>query len=203
MSLDPATTANPFVTPAQPVLDARLPRSIWRSPLVPAALVLSGGILLDRQLSLPLPGSLIAAAVCLAAWFCARASPHPGLPLIYLALAGAAFGAAYHHYRRDTYAADDIFHYAKDEPAPVQVRGVLDEEPIRHRAPPNNPLYSRPRTGDTVAILRVHEIRSGGNWLSTSGRVRVVGTEDWPELHCGDVVDVMGQLVVRFANPAR
>jgi competence protein ComEC len=185
---------------AQPVLDARLPRSIWRSPLVPAALALSGGILLDRQLSLPLPVSLIAAAVCLAAWFCARASLHSGLPLVYLALAGAAFGSAYHHYRRDTYAADGVFHYTKDEPTPVQLRGVLDEEPVRHRAPPDDPLRSLARAGDTVAILRVNEVRGSGNWLPASGRVRLVGTEDWPELHCGDVVDVVGQLV-RAAPP--
>jgi competence protein ComEC len=196
----PTATTNASTASAQPMLEARLPRSIWHSPLVPAALALSGGIMLDRQLSLPLSGSLITAAVCLAAWFCARASPNPGLPLVYLALAGAAFGVAYHHYRRDTYSADDIFHYAKDEPAPVQVRGVLDEEPVHHRAPPGGPLYSRPRTGDTVAVLSVQEIRSGGNWMHTSGRVRVAGTADWPELHCGDVVDLLGQLV-RAAPP--
>ncbi len=196
----PVASVNRSATPAQPGLDARLPRSIWRAPLVPAALVLSAGILLDRQLSLPLLGSLIGAAVCLAAWFCARTSSHSGLPLIYLALAGAAFGAAYHHYRRDTFAADDIWQFAKEEPAPVQVRGILDEEPVHHRAPPSDPLYSRPPAGATVAVLRVSEIRSGGNWLTVSGRVRVVGVEDWPELHCGDVVDVVGQLV-RVAPP--
>lgn len=194
-------SSRPAAKPAQPILDALLPRSIWRSPLVPAALALSGGILLDRQLSLPVLGSLIAAMVCLVAWFCARSSPNPGLPLTYLALAGAAFGAAYHHYRRDVYAADDIFLFAKDEPAAVQVRGVLDEEPVRHRASPSDPLYSRPRTGDTVAVLRGHEIRGGGNWVPVSGRVRVIGTEDWPELHCGDVVEVVGQLA-RTAPPS-
>src|SRR5579885_54443 len=113
MSSGPAVTANPSSASTQPKLDARLPRSIWRSPLVPAALALSSGILLDRYFSVPLLGSLIAATVCLVAWFCARASPHSGLPLIYLALAGTTFGAAYHHYRRDTYAADDIYHFAK------------------------------------------------------------------------------------------
>jgi competence protein ComEC len=200
MSSGLAASANLSAASACSMLNARLPRSIWRSPLVPAALVLSGGILLDRQLSLPLPVTLIAAAVCLAAWFCVRAGPHSGLPLVYLALAGTAFGAAYHHYRRDTYAMDDIFHYAKDEPAPVQLRGVLDEGPVRHRTPPDSLLRSLVRVGDTVAVLRVHEVRGSGNWLPASGRVRVVGAEDWPELHCGDVIDVVGQLV-RAAPP--
>ncbi len=194
MSSNPAASTNPSTASAPPLLDSQLPRSIWRSPLVPAALALTAGILLDRHLSLSLPLTLLAAAICLAAWFCVRASPHPGLPLVYLALAGAAFGAAYHHYRRDTYAADDVFLYTKDEPAPVQLRGVLDEEPIHHRAPPDNPLSSRPRSGDTLTVLRVHEVRGGGNWLAASGRVRVVGVENWPELHCGDAVEVVGQL---------
>jgi competence protein ComEC len=200
MSGNSATSANPCTASAQYVLDARLPRSIWRSPLVPAALVLSSGTLLDRQLSLPLPVSLITAVACLAAWFCTRVSPHRGLPLVYLALAGAAFGAAYHHYRRDIYAPDDIFHYAKDEPASVQLRGLLDEEPLRHRPPPEDPLRSLARAGDTMTTLRVQEIRGDSNWLPTSGRVRVVGVENWPELHCGDVVEVVGQLL-RVAPP--
>ena len=195
MSSGSVAPANSSAASTQPALDARLPRSVWRSPLVPAALALTSGILLDRHLSLPLPVSLIAAALCVAAWFCAQASPHRGLPLVYVALAGVAFGAAYHHYRRDTYAPDDIFLFAKDEPAPVQLRGILDDEPIHHRAPPSDPLSSRPRSGDTVTVLRVQEVRRGGNWLSSSGRVRVVGVEDWPELHCGDEVEVVGQLV--------
>jgi competence protein ComEC len=200
MSSSPAASAVGSTAAPQSTLDARLPRSVWRSPLVPAALALTAGILLDRYLSLPLPVSLIAAAACLTAWFCARTSPRHGLPLVYLALAGAALAAAYHHYRRDTYAADDIFHYAKDEPVPVQLRGFLDEEPVRHRALPEDPLRTLPRRGDTVAVLRVREMRHGDNWLSVSGRLRVVGVEGWPELHCGDEVEVVGQLV-RVAPP--
>lgn len=195
MPSDPVASVNRSDASMQQILDSRLPRSVWRSPLVSAALALTAGVLLDRQLSLPLAVSLTVAVVCVAAWFCARTSPHHGLPLVYLALAGAAFGASYHHYRRDSYPADDILHFAKDEPSPVQLRGILDEEPIHHRAPPDDPLYSRPRGGDTVTLLRVQEIRRGGNWLSASGRVRVVGVEDWPELHCGDAVEIVGQLV--------
>ncbi len=98
---------------------------------MPAALAVTTGIVLDRYAALPMPASLLAAAACLVAWFCTRGSPHRGLPLVYLTLAAVAFGAAYHHYRRDVYAGDDIAHFAKDEPAPVQLRGFLDEEPVR------------------------------------------------------------------------
>jgi hypothetical protein len=83
-----------------PDADAFLPRSVWRAPLVPAALAVTAGIVLDRYAPLPLLAGLAAAAVFLAAWCCTRAGGGTGLPLVYLALAGAAFGAAYHHYRR-------------------------------------------------------------------------------------------------------
>ncbi len=194
MPAAPAASALPSAAATRPALDALLPQSIWRAPLMPAALVLTAGIVLDRYVSLPLPVSLTVAAFGLLAWLCTRGSRHAGLPLVYLALAGAAFGAAYHYYRRDVYAADDIFHYAKDEPAPVQLRGFLDEEPLRNRAPVDDPLCSVSRGGSTVTILRVKEMRRGDNWMSLSGRVRVSGVEGWPEMHVGDAVEVVGQL---------
>src|SRR5262249_19515669 len=138
MSTAPPAPAPPS-TAARLALDALLPQSIWRAPLVPAALVITAGIVLDRYISPPMPISLIVAALGLVAWLCTRGGHQAGLPLVYLALAGAALGAAYHHYRRDVYAADDIFHYAKAEPAPVQLRGFLDEEPVRHRALGDDP----------------------------------------------------------------
>jgi len=162
---------------------------------MPAALAVSAGILLDRHAALPMPVSLIAAGACLLAWFGTRGRPHPGLPLVYLTLAGIAFGAAYHHYRRDVYAADDIALHAQDDPAPVQLRGFIEEEPVRNRAAPNDPLRSFSRSGTTVSVVRASQIRRGDNWLTVSGRVRVVGVEDWPELHCGDAIEVVGQLV--------
>ncbi|HEY7313350.1 MAG TPA: ComEC/Rec2 family competence protein [Gemmataceae bacterium] len=193
-------SASETQTAARPALDALLPTSIWRAPLVPAALAITAGIVLDRHFSIPMPVSLIVAALALLTWVCSRGSPNAGLPLVYLALGGAALGAAYHHYRRDVYAADDIVPYAKDEPAPVQVRGFLDEEPMRNRAPANDSLRSLSPGGSTTTVLRVSELRRGDNWVSVSGRVRVVGVEGWPDLHVGDAVEVVGQLV-RVAPP--
>jgi hypothetical protein len=149
---------------------------------------------LDRHFSPPLPVSLIVAALGLIAWMCARGSPNVGLPLVYLALTAAALGAAYHHYRRDVYAADDIAHFAKDEPAPVQLRGFLDDEPLHNRAPADDPLRSLSRNGNTTTVLRVSAMRRGDNWMSASGRLRVIGVEGWPELHVGDAVELVGQL---------
>lgn len=195
-----ATTSIGRHAETPPLLDARLPESVWYAPLVPAALALTAGILLDRYAAPPLPASLIAVVACILAWFCTRNSSSRGLPLVYLALAGIAFGCAYHHYRSDTLSPDDISYAVKDEPMPVQVRGILDAEPERTPPQAADPLRSIPYAGSTATILRVRELRRGDNWLSVSGRVRAIGTANWPELHCGDAVEIVGQLE-RIAPP--
>src|SRR5262245_60673394 len=116
-------------TPGLPP-DAGTP-SVWRAPLVPAALAVTAGVVLDRYASLPLASSLLTASGALIAWAVTRAGGRPGLPLVYLAVAGGAAGAAWHHYRRDVYAPDDVGHLAPTEPRAVKLRGTLDEEPRR------------------------------------------------------------------------
>src|SRR5690349_10153492 len=84
------------------------PVGLWRGPLVPVAMLFTAGILIDRNCHVTLPGSLFAMIVLLATWTVTGLGRASGFPLVYLALAVVAFGAAYHHYRRDTTARDDI-----------------------------------------------------------------------------------------------
>ena len=49
--------------------------SIWRAPLVPAALAVTAGIVVDRYAAVPVTVSLLVAAVALAALVCVRAGP--------------------------------------------------------------------------------------------------------------------------------
>src|SRR6266852_2715246 len=72
-------------------------QSIWQAPLLPAALALTTGILIDRFASVPLPFSMLIILAGLIAWAVTRLGRQSNLGLIYLALALAAFGAAYHH----------------------------------------------------------------------------------------------------------
>ena len=115
--------------------------SIWRAPLVPAALAYTAGIVLDHYAAVPFAVSLLLMLGGLAGWLVASLSKRTRLPLVFLALAGMAFGAAYHHYRRDIYPADDVGGAATAEPRPAQMRGFLDEEPLHTPARPD-PLRS-------------------------------------------------------------
>ena len=180
--------------------------SVWRGPLVPVALAFSAGILLDRHASIPLPGSLFATVIMLAAWMAACSGRSPGLPLVYLALATAASGAAWHHYRRDVLAADDISLLVEEKPRVVQLRGLLEQEPLVSRHLPD-PLRSVQR-GDgpsqsTTALLKVTECRLRADWLPISGRVQFLCPESLADLHAGDTVEIIGRLTApeEPANP--
>jgi competence protein ComEC len=176
-----------------PDADALLPRSIWRAPLVPVALLVTAGIVLDRYFSVPLVFSLIAAGVCLAAWLCTSFASSNRLPLVYLALAGVAFGAGYHHFRRDL-GPDDVARLAGDEPRPVQVRGILDEEPFHVPPSGHDPLRSQDRHDRASAALRLTHLRQRETWVEVAGRVRLLAEGTLADLHVGDEVEVVGQL---------
>ncbi len=176
-----------------PGADEFLPRSIWRAPLVPAALALTAGILLDRRAAVPLLFSLLAAAACLIAWLCTSLGGRQRLALAYLALAGAAFGAAYHRFRHEL-APDDIAHLATEQPRPVQVRGVLDEEPFYLPAPPQDPLRSLDRREQTTSVLRLDSLYRRQTWTPIGGKVRLMVQGALPGLHAGDEIEAVGQL---------
>src|SRR5262245_8934611 len=134
----------------------------------------------------------------LAAWTAAGFDRSPGLPLIYLALAVAAFGAGYHHYRRDVHRSDDVGWLAKEDPRIVLVRGHLDDEPRAIWLPDDAPLRPIRRKEDTgpptIAVVVLERMRAGDKWMSVSGRVQLLTSGALPDLHAGDEVEAVGRL---------
>ncbi len=173
----------------------------WQGPLVPAALAITAGIILDRYSALPLAVSLGLAAASLVAWGMAYFGGNSGLALTYLALAGVALGAALHHARQET-AADDLAELAPLDPLPVQVRGVIDEEPHRILGV-SDPLRTMEAPEHTTTVLLATHMRDRDVWTAVSGRVLLVATGALPELHIGDEVEVTGRLSQLFGagNP--
>jgi competence protein ComEC len=186
MATAPATSAPP--SPAQPW------ESVWRAPLFPVALAVTAGIVLDRYFHPPIHGSMIALVAALAGWLMSSIGRQRGLPLVYLAVAGVAFGAAYHHYRHDVYAADDIGEIAPAEPRPAQLRGIIDDEPNHTPAIKHDPLRSMDKPESSSALLRVTHLRQREQWMPCSGRVRLSTPGDLTGLHVGDEVEAIGRL---------
>jgi competence protein ComEC len=189
------------IIPATSVPQPPVPAGqFWRAPLVPAALAVTAGIVLDRYTSIPLIVSLGLAGASLVAWGMARLGANFGLALTYLGLAGVAVGAALHHGRRDESADNDLGNLAPPDPLPVQVRGVLDEEP--HRVPAvSDSLRSMAMPEHTTTVLVATHLRDGDRWDEVTGKALLTAAGTLPDLHTGDEVEVTGRLV-QLTGPA-
>jgi competence protein ComEC len=189
-----------------------LRESIWRSPLVFAALAVTTGIVADRVGQVPFIISVLAGAGFLAAFVVARLGRRVRLALVYLALAGVALASAYHHFRRDLCTGDDIGWMVRDEPVPVRLRGRIEEEPKRQLAPDkNDPLKSLTPGISASTAVEVALVSDGPRERTVSGQVRLMVTgeprpgerELLAGLHPGDEIEVRGRLapLVQPANP--
>jgi competence protein ComEC len=167
--------------------------SIWRVPLVWAVLAGTAGIVLDRYLSLPLLLTLAATGIGLTVAVILLVMRRENGALISLLLTGIAVGAAYHHYRHDWYPQDDISRLAEATPHVVELRGVVDEEPL-HLAATHDPLRSLERGETIMLVLRATQVGNNGGWVDVSGRLQVVAPRSPDELHVGDELEVVGQL---------
>src|SRR5262245_45477183 len=124
--------------------------SAWRSPLLPPAIAVTAGVAVDRCLEPPFVAALIAAAAFLVA---AAAFRSQRLGLLYLLVALAALGAAFHAWRCRLVRPDEVALLAERTPRPVRLRGVVAEGPRRLPAPTSTrrilhsqPLYSQQGT---------------------------------------------------------
>jgi competence protein ComEC len=168
-------------------------REFARAPLVPIALSVTIGLLVDRYLEVPFTSSLLLGVVALVlGWVGYRRSAKSQIVWLWIAVSG--LGAAHHHSYRHFYAPNDIAHFATESPMVTRVRGILADEPSRFPAPRPNPLVSEPKPRTTTATLDILAIQSSDQWIAASGRARL-SVEGWLEdLHAGDHVEVTGRL---------
>jgi competence protein ComEC len=173
---------------------AQMPEPIWRGPLVPVALAATAGIVLDRVFGLPLLWTLLAALVAVAGCmvFTWRRRPVPTIAL--LACAVTALGAAYHHWQRDVYAADDIGNFATEEPRPALLRGVVAMEPFVIKRAGQDDLRSFPAKDGGRFLLQVTSFKQLDDWQAASGFVQVQTAVPIGAVHVGDEVEVAGRM---------
>jgi competence protein ComEC len=156
---------------------------------------LTAGILTDRYASVPLLFSLLVILAGLIAWAVTRLGRPSNLGLAYLALSGAAFGAAYHHWQRDTYADDDIGNFATNDLRPARLRGIIAEEPEITWRPIGDPLRSFAASDTSHAVLEVSQLMAADDWITVSGRAQLIVTGHLRNFHVGDEVEVDGRLM--------
>jgi competence protein ComEC len=203
MAIAPAIPVGPAkasaAVPPAPVLDD----AIWRAPLVPAALALTAGIVLDRAAGVPLGISLFMALAGLAAAGAACLGRQTGLAFLYSWATVAALGAACHEWWRTSFPADDIGEFTTADPRPARLRGYVAEEPAVALHPPKDDLQSFARADPTVAVVEVSQVHDRRAWQPASGRARLVVAGKLTGVHVGDEVEVVGRLIKPLApaNP--
>ena len=170
---------------------------IWSAPLVPVALAMTIGIVLDRFWIVPLPASLGVAVACLLAWLIFANTPRKWLALFYLWGSVAGFSAAYHHWLRYHIEASDISQLASYDPQPIRLRGTLQSAPISQAGKPD-PLRSLPTRETTRFVLRVTQRQelASRQWTDAGGLVQVTLIGQASDFTVGDEVELLGRLVL-------
>jgi competence protein ComEC len=204
MATGVATAAAPATPPTSAAPETVWTDGLWRSPLVPVALAVTIGIILDRYFSISFLTGVLVIVVALLAWAMAHGARSPSLLLPCLLLALAAFGAAYHHWYREMVADDDVGNFATEDPRPVLLRGILEEAPTPSVEEDAEPLRSIPRKETIMkAAVRATALRGDGDWQPVSGRARLIFPKGLEDLRPGDEIEAVGRLVAPEgpANP--
>src|SRR6185437_9951575 len=188
MVVNPGPASPRITLPPEPAW-----REFARSPLVPVGLAASVGLIADRYLEAPLNGEFLLTALAVAAWLFAQRQ-RSLTTAVWLWLAAGALAAAHHHIHRHGFAADSIGRFTSDRVNVVRIRGTLDEEPARFRAPRPDPLLTLQKTETTTTILAVSQIATADGWQPASGRAKLTVEGRLDDIHLGDSVEVTGQL---------
>lgn len=177
---------------------------VWQAPLVPTALAMTAGIVVDRFWPTALPASLGLAMCGMTAWLIAVNTPKKWLALGYLWVSIAGLGAAYHHWHRHHLAADDLSRFAELEPQAARLRGTLQTAPITQPGR-NEALRSFPTKDTSRFVISVASWQRPTSlaWHGVSGSVQVTVVGPIDNITVGDEVEVLGRLALPGAamNP--
>lgn len=167
--------------------------NIARAPLVPLAVAGTCGIIADRFADVPLPFSLLVAAIFPIVWSWAAVRRERGPTHWFLWMAVAAGGAAYHHWHCQSLNEDDIAHLVNEEPRPIWLRGVVGSEP-RVTQKREDPLSAFPESTATRFLLETTQYRDRSDWRNVSGLVQTIVEGELAGVEAGDSVEVVGQI---------
>ncbi len=164
-----------------------------RAPLVPAAIGLMTGIVVDSVTACPPAVYVIASAACLALLLLPTIRRHYGLAVA--TVLAAVVGGLLHHNAYWRVSSDHIVHRtAVDSPIMARVTGLVLTDPrlsVRRDWAFAPWMYA---TDSTSFLLDADKMETGGRTLPVSGRVRVTVKEAVMDVQAGDRVGLFGQV---------
>lgn len=168
-----------------------------RAPLLPVALAVTAGLVVDRWLAPPVllwaVGLLFLCFTRLLARPTFASTQSEAVPLW---LAAGCLAGAWHHFTTHP-RPSDIGGTATHDGRLVRLRGRVASE-IAIRAPEDPALVSQPEERRSVFLFTAESADAGGRWSPVSGTLRVTVGEAW---HAGEVAARIELLGTLFAPP--
>ena len=159
------------------------------APLMPLAIAVVAGIILDRYAS-PF-GTMIWLSIAVTAGALGLVTVRSTwIGSLAILLSWAALAGAWHHYRWTDFDNDDLARGMTEAPEPAWLRGVL-RDVMGFR-----PAVSAHDPGTTRAVLEISAISTANGWLAASGRAMLTVLGDRSDLMPGDAVEAAGTLAL-------
>jgi len=172
-----------------------------RGPAIVLAGVTCLGILTDRMSPLSLDHWLLLASASAGAWLATFSLRKNGLSVLFLLAGWFCLTGAWHHWRWNCRAADDIANSATSDPELVRVAGKVVQSPWIVRYPEGDRAsWQSPER--TILMLECRSLVSSRG-LPVSGLARVTVDGAVTQVELGDVIEVIGKLALPSepANP--
>lgn len=171
--------------------------SVRYQPLSVCLLALTLGIVFDRYFphSVAVWRGVLILSACV--WIPLHLRKFPKTASIALMFTCFAFGGLRHHLYWETYPVNEIGFYAKYEPEPACIEGVLIDLPRLIPPPPEDPMRQLPQDSRTMFTLRAERVRIGKAWENVSGKIAVILDGEMFELLPGERLRLFG----RFSKP--
>lgn len=199
MSESPQSDSLP---PPDPGLGAKALPPVWQefaaAPLVPVAIAVTLGLMLDRYAGVSVAVGLAITALGGFGWWLAsrrNAAVLPWLGLVFVGL-GAVHHHLYLHHRDPT----DIGERLGGEPQLVKVRGLVLEEPATRSTAAEGGMRYGTIAQDVSVLQLTGVLERDDRWRPASGRVSLrvereseaVPADPLDGIHAGDLVEVVG-----------
>jgi competence protein ComEC len=162
------------------------------APLVPVAIGLIGGILLDHQVPVRLIYAVVVVVIAAAILLLGRR--HASLRAFAIALAAGALGAVLHDNAARRVPANHIARYTADEPVLMTVTGTLADDPVVREV--NAGYFSRwmPGRMRTRLLLEADQLEGVNGPIAVTGLVQINVHQPLLDLSIGDRVRAIGRL---------
>lgn len=161
------------------------------APLLPVAVGMMAGVLLDDRAALS--ASVYAVALVISAALILAMKLRIRSQIVLLIVSSASIGALRYHLAFRTVSADHIVHRTADEPVLCHLRGRVVTKPDIREPDPSVPRAYEVGPKTQFQLEATH-VDSGEALVPTSGRVAVSIKEPMLLLRLGDVVELTGWL---------